>query len=260
MKFAKNQNAKLIVTKIISTSFFEHKILTCQGLECVQFKVGNNVCSFLIDTGATLSVIHKSKVPQYITLQSDDTVIKGIGGNIHSHEQACLTLYHYSSQTKSSSYNDSTQFNFVFHVLNKMPCQADGIIGLDFLRTFNADINLLHNELTLQNNSKQVKINLSKSYLHIPSRCESIHFIEVNPELKNECVVIQKQLAENVFLAGSIVRPINGKIPIKILNTSESSIKLPSFKPDLENLDDYVLCQYSQTKSNVDRVKKLLSI
>lgn len=66
-----------------------------------------------------------------------------------------------------------------------------------------------------------------------------------------------KQLEKNTFLAAAIVKPTNGRIPIKILNSSEENVTLPMFDLELEPLQDYEICK-SSTQSNVDRVKGLL--
>lgn len=139
------------------------------------------MCSFLVDTGATLSVIAKNKIPHNIILQHNNITIRGIGGNIYSHEIAELQLC-LSSQTES--YSTSAAFTFRFHVLNNMPCKADGIIGLDFLRMYNANIDLLNNVLTLQNNSKKFLVHMYRNNdfnknLYLPRRSESIHFVTI---------------------------------------------------------------------------------
>lgn len=139
-----------------------------------KFNVSGRECAFLVDTGATLSVINKHKVPNHIQLYKDNTLIKGIGGQIHTDSYAYITL----------TLPDGGKAHYKFYVLDNMPCEADGLIGLDFLRTYDANINLASNQLTLYNDntgcSLQIHTNQNKFNLEIPMRSESMHMIWLN--------------------------------------------------------------------------------
>lgn len=204
-----------------------------------------------------MSVIHKGKIPDGIELQKSSTVIKGVGGQIHTGSIAYLTLQSH----------DGALFNHKFHVLDQMPCDSDGLIGLDFLRAYDANINLPLNELSLNNNGTEYTIpinttqsNESEIYLELPARSESIHFIQLKCTLDfgKEYVVFAKKLDENIFLAGSIVTPENGKIPIQILNTNEKNVKIPIFEPEIDLLQNYETCNFMKSEKTVDRVIKVL--
>lgn len=164
-------------------------------------------------------------------------------------------------------------FRHKLYLFDNVPCGADGIIGLDFLRNYNAKIDLPTNRLTLQLNYyetctlktiRRINKNIdSKEYLTIPSRSESIHYLSISKNLYKDCVIYPKQLHENVFLAGCIVKPNRGKIPVKIMNTDEKPIKILKSNiiqsKDIDYLENYDLCSFSKSQKDVNRVKKLLT-
>lgn len=46
---------------------------------------------------------------------------------------------------------DKVTVRHKFYLIDKIPCEADGLIGLDFLRAYNANIDLSTNQITLHN-------------------------------------------------------------------------------------------------------------
>lgn len=56
-----------------------------------------------------------------------------------------------------------------------------------------------------------------------------------------------------------IVRPVNGKIPVRILNTREEDVSLNKFHIESSKLCDYSICCFDKPGVNADRVKQLFS-
>ena len=77
--------------------------------------------------------------------------------------------------------------------------------------------------------------------------------------MNEECVVCAKELSEGIFMASTIVSPVNGKIPIRILNTTEKTVTLTEIKPNIHKLSEYNLCSFDSCTQGADRVKTLLS-
>lgn len=77
--------------------------------------------------------------------------------------------------------------------------------------------------------------------------------------MTDDCVVYTDEIYSGIFLANTIVTPVNGMIPVKILNTTENEVTITELKPQLERLKDYNLCTFNKTRSNADRVKELFS-
>lgn len=212
---------------------------------------------WLVDTGASLSVIRNDALPNSFPLFGDETIINGIAGQIRASGYAYIKLVHRNNELE-------TEFNTKCYVFNNIPLKADGILGLDFLMRYGANINLENNIITLIKNGVEYTLKLydtidySEQNLFIPARSESIHFIHLDSKIKEDCIIGSKQLAENIFLAGGIVSIKNNKIPVKILNTNEHNVMLPIFKPELFALQHYNLCEFKVGPKNVERSKVLL--
>lgn len=161
---------------------------------------------------------------------------------------------------------DGESFHHKFYVFTNLSLKVDGIIGLDFLNNFRCDIFLNSNTLSLHSNRKQCLMPIyeipdyTTDYLSIPARSESIHYVAVESGLEGDCVVCAKELSKELFLGSTIVRIKDGKIPIKILNTSEKDIKLPRFIPEVHSLNHYNICNFNKTVANAKRADTLSSI
>lgn len=210
-------------------------------------------CSWLLDTGASLSAIRSNILSEQIRIHRDPIVINGIGGKTYSDGYVYLTLHA----------SDGTTYEHKFYLFENLPCKSDGIIGLDFLNNFNSTINLEKNILTLTN-EKQSEIPLYTSpklcteYITIPARYETIHYIKLNSDVKEDSVIVQKELQENLFLAGLIVKPKDNIIPIRLMNTSDREIIIPIFQPQLLPLKEYNVCFFDKCTLNSTRAKTLL--
>lgn len=127
-------------TNVISISFFEHdQICHCSNINSAQFQVYNVSFNWLIDTGASLSVIKYESLLQLNKPYHKERIdIKGIGGNITSEGYIYLRL----------SYN-GRKYSHKFYVFKDLACKGDGIIGQDFLSKYKCILNFEMNTLTL---------------------------------------------------------------------------------------------------------------
>lgn len=220
----------------------------------IAFHIGQHKHSWLIDSGATISAIKYDTLKYLdIAFHNERLRVKGIGGYITSNGFVYINLN-----------SNGENFRHKFYVFEKLPSESDGILGQDFLKSFNAIVNFELNTLQLTSKIGNV-ITLPfensahyKTFLTVPARSESIHFVSTNNS--DECVIECQQLCEGVFLASSIAKPQNGKIPIKILNTRDVDIKLSKFSLSESKLSDYYICQFSKPIMNSERVKKLFSL
>lgn len=234
--------------------FFGHELFVGQNINSVCLNVYDESKTWLIDTGASLSVIRQEILDdRRIPFHNETIRISGIGGHVYCDGFVYLKLTY-----------DNYEFEHKFYVLKNFTCRTDGILGQDFLSKFNCILDFEQNILTV-NRHVPIKIPLQmgqlgyNNYLAIPPRCEITCFVHTT--FRGECVVLPKQLGEGVFLASVLVRPSNGKIPLKILNTRDTEVKLSYFAPDVVDSDEYTLCSFESAKCmNADRVKKLFSI
>lgn len=98
----------------------------------------------------------------------------------------------------------------------------------------------------------------TSSYLTVPPRCESIHYIDTT--LEDDCVINSQELSGGVYIANMIARPKHGKIAIKIMNTRNEQVTLNYFNVQTSKLSEYHICQFKKPTMNSDRVKMLFSL
>lgn len=182
-------------------------------------------------------------------------MVNGIGGKIQSSGYTLLDLYG----------PKSGKIQIKFHIFKDLPIVVDGILGLDFMCRYGANIDLHKNLLTLQLDDQVYispiydKPDYSNSLL-IPARSESIHYVYLTTDVETDCFVSAREVEKDVFLAGTIVRPKNKKVPIKILNTRDTEVKLDNFILDVELLNDYNIFTFSQCNSTLRRADTLLPL
>lgn len=250
------QVPKALKTPHRKSSFFGHNnyILACDYNNSLELSTNNSKYRWLVDTGATLSAV-KFETVQHLNLpiHKERINIKGIGGRLNTEG------YVYIPFTLCD-----IEINHKFYVLKNLPCTHDGIIGQDFLIKYNCIINYENNQLTLKHAGIEQSLPLDmgklgfNNYVVIPPRCEKI--FEINFELKDDYVILPKELCEGVFIAGSICKPKNGKILIQLLNTRETEVGLSYFQPDFNRLSEYHICCFDKQESDGERVRKLLSL
>lgn len=218
----------------------------------IQLSSNNKPYSWLVDTGATISALkHKYVLEQNIPVQKEDIIINGIGGKVHAIGYVYLTLTSGDHHLKCNK----------FYVFNSLPCRANGIIGQDFINKQRSILDFSKETFTLftHNNLKLVLPFLRyNNSVETSPRCESIHYFQTN--FKEECVVHSKELSEGIFLANCIAKPVNGLIPIKILNTTDKSCTLDNISPYIEKLSDYNICNFDKSGNDASRVKQLFSV
>lgn len=212
-------------------------------------------CNWLIDTGASISVVKYDRVVSLqIPFHKQRLRINGIGGSVYSNGFVYLKL----------NVNELV-FEHKFYVFEKIPCNTDGILGQDFLQKYKSildfELNTLH--LTTEN-EKSVSLKLqyfdnhNYSYLTVPARSETIHYFDTN--ILVDCVVNSQELCNGVYIANTIGRPRNGKIPYKIMNTRDEDVTLNYFRLYTTKLSDYFICQFNTPTINAERVKQLFSL
>lgn len=228
-------------------------IYSCNSSLVGKFIVNQQEYLWLIDTGASISAIQQKYVAKLnIPFYKGKCTVNGIGGSIEAIGYVVLQLV-----------ANGETFHHKIYVFDSLPCLANGILGNDFLSKYKTVLD--YNSGTLSLTAKSgMKICLSlydidnkKISLNIPPRSESIHYIKTS--MTDDCVVCTDEIYSGIFLANTIVTPVNGMIPVKILNTTENKVKITELKPQLERLKDYNLCTFNKTRSNADRVKELFS-
>lgn len=88
-------------------------------MNSVFFYIGDKKHTFLLDTGASLSLIKYTAIKHSTHhINQKQTSIKGIGGKITSKGYVELALQH-----------GNTTFEHEFHIFKSLPLNIDGILG-----------------------------------------------------------------------------------------------------------------------------------
>lgn len=205
----------------------------------------------LVDSGASLCVLKYEWLlnNQHLLnlIQQDKIIIKGISGNLESVGYIYLDII-----------INQVAFNQKFYIFKNISCTSDGILGQNFFTQYNAVLNYKNNTLSLENQNKTIIVQVNEKSITIPPRCEVIKHIPTT--LNNDCVILAKEIKKGVYTAGVISTPKKGHIPIRILNTTDSTIKIGISDFEVFCLSDYNVCKFDEDIITSDRVRKLLTL
>jgi hypothetical protein len=231
----------------------EHIVYNYNTTSTVFLFVENNKISLLPDSGASLSVIKYEWLASIFDnidskITPDKLTIRGVSGKLVSVGYIFLEL----------SYNDLS-FTCKFYVFKNMSCSADGILGDNFLKQYQAIIDYGNNTLSLINSSIKIIIPINNGYKHmIPARCETIKYIPTN--LCDDCVTLAHEIQDGVYVAGVLFKPCNGFIPIRILNTTDNDIMYDFSNLKIHSIKNFDVCTFSDREISVNRIKTLLDL
>lgn len=215
--------------KIWQTRFFvpntkEEYIFNLDGLNFINLVYAGKELIFLLDSGASISAIFSNVLPNEENVDYSKSVkISGISGSLFSQGVANIQL---------NILNNIT-LNHDFHVINNFNSRMHGILGDDFLKKYLATINYETSEFSFSIQDQKVVLPMQSkndNSVIIPARCEVIRFFDIG-NLINECIVSAQEIGNGVYVAGSIAKLENSKIPVKILNTREEDVILKNFTP-----------------------------
>lgn len=219
----------------------EHFIFSSDSNCYVSIDSGSSYCKnqhFLVDSGASLSACKYKHAQKFnIPIHTEDITIHGLGGKV----QAIGYVYLPMVLSNETIYHK-------FYVFDNLPIKVNGILGRDFLNKYKAKLNFEKSNLTLEiSNNNLVTLPIVDDCsvnINIPARSESIHFIET--DFTEDCVIISNELKPGVFLASSIATPKNGRIPVRILNVTDSDVLLNNITPSIEKLNCYDICTFKK--------------
>lgn len=205
----------------------------------ISFTIFDRNLEFIVDSGASCCIIDKRCIPSNIHINTNQTLeVNGVNG-----------------KTSTLGYVDTFleyQFNIYpirFHVMEVLPSNVIGLIGTNFLNKFNAKIDFA--KMTMKLSRPKFEQNFI-----IPARTEIVAYVETNFE--ETCVVLNEEVQPNVFIGNSISQPLNGKIPVRMLNTKNKPARISNLNPIIKKAKDYVILETKHTKNKTDRILKLL--
>ena len=207
-----------------------HINLNLQTFVNIDTDVSNCNLTFLIDTGADISVIKSKKLYAQTLYWSDSSVkISGItNGIISSIGKSTINFFA----------NTENRLSHEVHIVDSsFPIPTDGILGIDFLLKYACVLNFDTFEMTVKSHNSTFSVPICNSFqgkLFLPRRCETIHKMNLN--IHEDTVITAKEIKPGIFVAGSVISP--HKQYIRLLNTTNETAEV-ELKLDMQPLTDF---------------------
>lgn len=211
----------------------------------------NQMCSYLVDTQADISVFKISSIPG--TPYIDETNVINIRGITQDSLKSLGTL-----ELNLIANND--MLGHEFHVVpDEFNIDCDGIIGKDFLTHYRCKIDYEHMTFTINNRFKNI-LNLThgpdETTLTIPPRCEVVRKFNVVGE--NDCIIDQMALAPGVYTARTVVNPENAYI--RVVNTTDEPKRISKTIMKTEPLTNFNIYKADAVEKDGKRIQQLKQI
>jgi hypothetical protein len=203
---------------------------------------------FLVDTGATFSVLRSKYVSKAAKVIPIKSKVQGIAGSLNTEGKIKLKLC-------LGKFIETHEF----HILENIPLEAHGILGATFFEKFRAIINYETLNMAISIQSEKVLLPLwakKRFKINLTARTESFQCCFTNAT--EESVILPEEITEGVFLAGALVLPREGKIFVKILNTREENVEISNYFPKLVTTGEYVKHDFSPVGVSKARIEELL--
>ena len=195
----------------------------------VKFKLYNEEVELIIDSGASCCLLDRKYIPTNFQIDPRQQIeVRGVNG-------VTTTLGYVDTFLNFNS----TEYPIRFHRMEKLPSNIIGLIGTNFLKKYNAKIDFAKMKM-------EFDIPEEENCFTIPARTEIIKYVETN--FSEACVVLNDEIMPQVFIANSIVTPVNGKIPIRMVNFRNKKVSVKALQPEIKSAKDYLVIETKYTK------------
>lgn len=210
----------------------------------------------MLDTQADISIIKKSSIKKYISINNSHTVkITGI-----------TTDAIYSLGTVEANINFYKQFSIIqiFHVVpDSFSIPAEGILGKDFLKNNYCTINYETMELRIKQMNQlpyylPILQGPSEETVMLPARCEVFRELiceNSNISKTNPFVLFPQSISPGVFISRAIIDRTNPIVRIMNTNSDPVIIRKNVIKM-IDSLDNYNVYNID-TPDNSERNNKI---
>ena len=208
-----------------------------------------------MDTGADISLCKENILDIYDTI--DESTFCTLTGISNESTKSLGTV------NMQLGIFDKTFFHNIHIAEKHFPIMTDGIIGRDIFNKLLAKIDYETFTLTFVIENEEftipIKTKIFKDFIiTIPKRSETIHQININ--LKEDSLILNKEIADGIFLSNCIV-PKEGLAHVKILNTTDNDVNFKNLEFDVEPFSNYHCITHNKVQNklyNKDRFKKVL--
>ncbi|PZC85949.1 hypothetical protein B5X24_HaOG214314 [Helicoverpa armigera] len=222
----------------------------------------NKPLCFLIDTGASVSIVKLQNFTITPHLSNDKIKLKGLSED-DSHYETLGSFkidFEYTFPTNSKLY-----FSYTLNaVSDRVRLNYDGILGNDFLRKLDCDVKYSQNSLLIRGHL--IPLNFNRPVYVIPPRSEIIVECPISNSLDElehmkDALVLDHIYSEGVYLANCIVtvKP-NHCINISVLNTTESEIVFKDYYVHLLPYEPEIVSSASLSNVDYQNINNLFNI
>ena len=200
-------------------------------LHC-RFHIEGSPLTLLVDTGAGISIIHKSKIGSNKLDNSNPVSIVGISStqaSIQSYGRAKIELDDLPA--------------FTFHIAN-LNIKADGIIGNDFLTKFNAQIyvqsktmHIRDKTYKLQHLSECADVDTVTNKQTLNSRAETVISCRTRSLKSGDAIVESQTIDTGVIIPRAIVAVQDWMFITTCVNTTEEDCVISTPTIDVDPID-----------------------
>lgn len=175
-------------------------------------------CYFLLDTEAHVSILKISALSDQNRINNFDSInICGVTRDVISSLGSLDTII------LVNNFNISHKFQIVN---DEFPIHLDGILGKDFIRKYECNLNYKSMNFSFDYKNKTINIPIQDcnqdNLITIPRRCQVIRKCSLNNNADFQ-FIDSREICSGVFIARSIVDPINPFI--RILNTTDEIVE-----------------------------------
>lgn len=206
----------------------------------------NTKLTFLIDTGADISLIKNSSDNFQDIDQNTITNIFGVG------EGSTTSLGLVNIELATNNYIIPHNF----HIVNSnFPIPTDGIIGIDFIKKYNCklDFNTEEDWLILRPDNITCPINvpithtIGNNSTLLPARSEVVRLIKLDTS-DEQILIPNQEIDTGIFIANTITTSKN--TVIRIINTTKRNQIINIDKIQFESLNKYEIVKTIDNERN----------
>jgi RNase H-like domain found in reverse transcriptase/Reverse transcriptase (RNA-dependent DNA polymerase)/Integrase zinc binding domain/Integrase core domain len=195
---------------------------------------------FILDTGATISVIRGGVVKDVLRKSPEIIEVTGVGGAIKTGGKVEIEIFGTNKGIIIHS----------FHILDAKCLEfADGILGADFLLKHKGIINYEKLQFSYMPEETRIETKLfvrNRKVYKLAAKQES--WITVPTDLEGDVVVESLEIGDGIYTARIITKAENGKVEIKVLNTRNEAVLVQNVQPKLEKIENFEVAHFEQPK------------
>ena len=236
-----NENCKFIFSINITSANF---VTVAVGM-------ANAKCTFIIDTGADVSIFkaNKLKHDQPVNTKKQFNLTGVTNGTLKTLAETETKIYFSNGLTVSHNFQI---------VPSNFPILTDGLLGRDFLIKYKCTINYEHWLLNFNFQDHLVEVPIEDNIdntLVIPARCEIIRRIaKIN--VSEDSIVVSQEVQPGVFCGNSIISEQSKYV--KFINTTNKQVLIQNFVPKIEPLKNYAILSNTKHKLDQNRTNEIL--